>query len=78
MSEVPKLQRFNEKQVTRNDKFVFILHLKNEFFNLTEGYTPRPVTYTHFFNAKRCSLVFSSVPDLAFIFPLMLVHLSVQ
>ena len=38
MSEVLKLQRFNKKQVTRNDQYLFILYLKNEFFKLTEGY----------------------------------------
>ena len=31
-----------------------------------------------FLMQRGCSLVFSSVPDLAFLFPLMLVHLSVQ
>ena len=44
MSEVPKLERFNKKQVLRNDQFLFILHEKNEFFKLTEGYPPRPVS----------------------------------
>ena len=27
-----------KKQVTRNDQFLFILYLKNEFFRLTKGY----------------------------------------
>ena len=45
MSEVPKLERFNQKnQGPRNDQFPFILYLKNEFFKLTEGYPPRPVS----------------------------------
>ena len=33
-----------KKQVTRNDQFLFILYLKNEFFRLTEGYPPRLVS----------------------------------
>ena len=36
MSEVPKLERFNKKQVLRNDQLLFILHEKNEFFKLTD------------------------------------------
>ena len=44
MSEVRKLERFNKKQLPRNDQFLFILYLKNEFFKLTEGYPPRPVS----------------------------------
>ena len=44
MSEVPKLERFNKKQLPRNDQFLFILYKKNEFFKLTEGYPPRPVS----------------------------------
>ena len=42
-----------KKQVPRNDQFLFILYLTNEFFKLTERYTPRPVSYTHSFNARR-------------------------
>ena len=56
MSEVPKLERFNKKQVLRNDQLLFILHEKNEFFKLTEGYPPRPVSgnydQTHIFAMK--------------------------
>ena len=45
MSEVRKLGRFNQKkQVPRNDQFLFIFELKNEFFKLTEGYPPRPAS----------------------------------
>ena len=44
MSEVPKLERFNKKQLPRNDQFLFLLYQKNEFFKLTEGYPPRPVS----------------------------------
>ena len=41
MSEVPKLERSNKKnQGPRNDQFLFILYLKNEFVKLTEGYPP--------------------------------------
>ena len=38
MSEVRRLERFNQKQVPRNDQFLFILYKKNEFFKLTKGY----------------------------------------
>ena len=35
MSEVRKLERFNkQKKVPRNDQFLFILYLKNDFFRL--------------------------------------------
>ena len=70
MSEVLKLQRFNKKQVPRNDQYLFILYLKNEFFKLTEGYTPRPVSYTHSFNAKRvfACILFCSYPCFSFSF----------
>ena len=41
MSEVPKLERSNKRnQGPRNDQFLFILYLKNEFVKLTEGYPP--------------------------------------
>ena len=36
MSEVPKTFQ-QKKQVPRNDQFLFILYLKNEFLRLTEG-----------------------------------------
>ena len=45
MSEVPKLERFNKKiHGPRNDQFLFILYKNNEFFKLTEGYPPQPVS----------------------------------
>ena len=109
MSEVPKLQRFNEKTCppkwpmcfyivltkwffsgspkgTPHDwcrrimkKYYFAMKTngirwcsskKNEFFNITEGYAPRPVTYTHFFNAKRvfACILFCSWPCSSFSF----------
>ena len=37
MSEVPKLQRFNKKQVPRNDKFLFILYKKMSFSGSPKG-----------------------------------------
>ena len=50
--------------------FNYILYLKNEFFKLTEGYTPRPVSYTHSFNAKRvfACILFCSYPCFSFSF----------
>ena len=49
---------------------LIILYLKNEFFKLTEGYTPRPVSYTHSFNAKRvfACILFCSYPCFSFSF----------
>ena len=58
-----------KKEVPRNDQFPFILYLKNEFFKLTEGYTPRPVLYTQSFNAKRVfAILFCSYPCFSFSF----------
>ena len=39
-------------------------------FNLTDGYTPRPVSYTHSFNAKRvfACILFCSYPCFSFSF----------
>ena len=45
MSEVRKLERFNKK--TAPPKWSISFHIvlkKNEFFKLTEGYPPRPVS----------------------------------
>ena len=44
MSEIPQLERFNKKQVPRNDQFLFITYKNNEFLRLTEGGPPRPVS----------------------------------
>ena len=52
MSEVPRVERFNKKQVPQNDQFLFILYLKNELFKLTEGYPPRPVSENY---DKKCN-----------------------
>ena len=37
MSEVRKLERFNKKQVPRNDQFLFILYLKMSFSSSPKG-----------------------------------------
>ena len=37
MSEVPKLERFNKKQVLRNDQFLFILFKKMSFSSSLRG-----------------------------------------
>ena len=59
-----------KKQVPRNDQFLFILYLTNEFFKLTERYAPRPVSYTHSFNARRvfACILFCSYPCFSFSF----------
>ena len=44
MSEIPQLERFNRKQVPRNDQFPFIMFLNKYFFKLTEGYPPQLVS----------------------------------
>ena len=44
MSEVRKLERFNKKTGPPKWSISFHIVLKNEFFKLTEGYPPRPVS----------------------------------
>ena len=44
MSEVRKLERFNKKTGPPKWSISFHIVFKNEFFKLTEGYPPRPVS----------------------------------
>ena len=42
MSEIPQLERFNKKQVPRNDQFPFIMCFKNIFFQAHWRVPPTP------------------------------------
>ena len=53
MSEVRKLVRFNKKTAPPKWSISFHIVLKNEFFKLTEGYPPRPVSENYEKNGKK-------------------------
>ena len=67
-----KFLNYNVSTKKRSPEMInfLILYLKNEFFKLTEGYTPRPVSYTQSFNAKRvfACILFCSYPCFSFSF----------
>ena len=69
---------FQQKNRSPEMTNFFLYCIKKMSFSGSPKGTPHDWWRTRILMQRGCSLVFSSVPDLAFLFPLMLVHLSVQ